>query len=88
MTVAPAAQGTLGEQIEGNEPGQRSQILRLLRTPEIQVRARGPRDIDEIPLGELRASESTFSEICEALDLPEDDERVQKRLQAAGLALQ
>ncbi len=85
-TAALVSQGTLVEQIEGEEPGQQPKVMRLPRSPEIVVRARGPRDIEEIPLSELRETGVTYSEVCEAIDLPENDERVQKRMQAAGVA--
>jgi DNA topoisomerase-3 len=87
-TAALVAQRKLVEQIESNEPGQQPKVARLPETPEIQVRARGSRDIEEIPLGELREIKATYSEVCDALDLPADDERVRKRLQAAEISVE
>jgi DNA topoisomerase-3 len=84
-TAALVRAGQLVEEAEGD--GQQSKVVRVPGTPPVKVRQRGPRDIDEIPLGELAVVMDQHDDLWSLLDLPHDDERVHARIALARAAI-
>ncbi len=87
-TAKLVREGRVVESIEAGDEGQQTKVLRLPNSQEVVPRHRRPRDIDEIPRGELLSIGEFLAKagigLYEGLELPLNDDRVRSRLDEAA----